>query len=143
MHMSLFRVFWWIFFLLLDRNLNPFSTNVPLIYHLKTSENHQSLYVFRGIEVEHWLKMVADRSCVADRPLVSVKKNCPEILVYIFNVMFCSNLVNFISLWRTRRFPFRMRLVEGFDHWLKNLLNSVISIFFSIYAEFLGQPTSY
>ena len=31
-------------------NINLFSTNVPLLYLLKTSENW-------GIEVEHWLKI--------------------------------------------------------------------------------------
>ena len=30
-------------------NINPFSTNVPLLYPLKTFSG--------GIEVEHWLKM--------------------------------------------------------------------------------------
>ena len=34
--------------------INSFSTNVPLLYPLKTSEN---LRFSGGIEVEHWLKM--------------------------------------------------------------------------------------
>ena len=39
-------------------NVNPFPTNVLLLYPLKTSENLQFSNVLRGgIEVEHWLKM--------------------------------------------------------------------------------------
>ena len=37
--------------------INLFSTNVSLLYPLKTSENPRFSDVFRGIEVEHWLKM--------------------------------------------------------------------------------------
>ena len=33
---------------------NPFSTNVPLLYLMETSENRR---FSRGIEMEHWLKM--------------------------------------------------------------------------------------
>ena len=38
-------------------NINPFSTNVPLLYPLKTSENTRFLMLSGGIEVEHWFKM--------------------------------------------------------------------------------------
>ena len=38
--------------------LNLFSTNVSLLYPLKTSENQRYFDVFRGIEVEHWSKKV-------------------------------------------------------------------------------------
>ena len=39
--------------------INPFSTNVPLLYPLKTSENLRSkcLTHFQPIEVEHSLEM--------------------------------------------------------------------------------------
>ena len=37
-------------------NINPFSTNVPLLYPLKTSENRRLMFS-GSIEVEHWLKM--------------------------------------------------------------------------------------
>ena len=37
--------------------INPFSTRVPLLYHLKTSEIFGFLTLSRVIEVEHWLKM--------------------------------------------------------------------------------------
>ena len=37
--------------------LNLFSVIVPLLYPLKTSENFRFSNVFRGIEMEHWLKM--------------------------------------------------------------------------------------
>ena len=40
----------------LKTNINPFTTNVPLLYPLKT-ENLRFSDVFRGIVVEHWLKM--------------------------------------------------------------------------------------
>ena len=36
---------------------NPFSTNVPLLYPLKTSENQRFSDFPGGIDVEHWLKM--------------------------------------------------------------------------------------
>ena len=38
-------------------NINPFPTNVQLLYSLKTSENGGFLMFSGGIEVEHWLKM--------------------------------------------------------------------------------------
>ena len=37
--------------------LNPFSTNVLLLYPLKTSENWGFLMFSGGIEIEHWFKM--------------------------------------------------------------------------------------
>ena len=39
----------------IEISINPFSTNFPLLYPLKTSENQR---FSGGIEVEHWLKMV-------------------------------------------------------------------------------------
>ena len=36
-------------------HINPFSTNIPLLYLLKTSENLRFAEDFRSIEVEHWL----------------------------------------------------------------------------------------
>ena len=40
-----------------SNGFNPFSTNVPLLYPLKTSENIGFLMFLGVIEVEHWLKM--------------------------------------------------------------------------------------
>ena len=37
--------------------INPFSTNVPIRYPQETSENLRFSDIFRGIGVEHWLKM--------------------------------------------------------------------------------------
>ena len=37
--------------------INPFSTNVPILYPQETSENLRFSDIFRGIGVEHWLKM--------------------------------------------------------------------------------------
>ena len=45
--------------LILSENcpINPFPTNVPLLYPLKTLQNRRFSDVFGGIEVEHWLKI--------------------------------------------------------------------------------------
>ena len=43
---------WLHFWLVLTRPINPFSTNVPLLYPLKTSENLRFSDVFRGYRIE-------------------------------------------------------------------------------------------
>ena len=44
---------------IIDGILNPFLTNVPLLYPLKISENREFFYAFRGYRgvtlVENWL----------------------------------------------------------------------------------------
>ena len=45
------------FFMHSCRMIDPFSTNVPLLCPLKISENFRFPDVFKGIEVELWLKM--------------------------------------------------------------------------------------
>ena len=37
--------------------VNPFPTNIPLLYPLKTSKILQFFYVLGGIQVKHWLKL--------------------------------------------------------------------------------------
>ena len=38
-------------------SINPFSTNVPLLYPLKTSETVDFLMLSGSIEAKHWLEM--------------------------------------------------------------------------------------
>ena len=39
------------------RVLNPFQSNVPSLYPLKTLENQSFSDIFRGYRMEHWAKM--------------------------------------------------------------------------------------
>ena len=49
--------------------INPFSTNVPLLHPLKTSENHSRgcLMFSGGIEVKQWLKWPFKWTCLTSK----------------------------------------------------------------------------
>ena len=67
--------------------LNPFSTNVPLLYTLKISENRSFFYVFRGYRsgtmAENGLRFSKKFGVFKSFKLISMFQICKK---YVFNV---------------------------------------------------------
>ena len=59
-------------------NFDPFSTNVPLLYPLKTSENVQFFYVFRGYRAETMVE--TGLSITVNRTKHRIFINKPDVL---------------------------------------------------------------
>ena len=59
--------------------MNPFQVNIPVLYILKTPENHRSFGAFRDINREHFPEMRYRETCFQAFSLFIMKKIFSEL----------------------------------------------------------------
>ena len=79
------------------KNINSFSTNVPLLHPLKTSENPWFSYVFRGYKIGTLVENGLNRVSEIEFVLMRLNMSTNQFEMPLFRFFYKENYMNFIK----------------------------------------------